>query len=419
MQLQGSAKIELFEGSKKVHEQHDKNMFTNALSRIFAPPKEFACHSDMYSVISSEFMPIATKALGGVLLFDDTIMEDADMVLPPASVNCVGFAGGEYGGSSAYRGNYNTTESGAIANGYRNVWDFATDKANGTIKCLSLTHVNGGNRGWADTAFNSLGCAVSLGAHGGYSAYYSSNSGSGLAILYDTAVDGRTVIGQSQNKLYRQRYLNTNKITLTAAARVQMIPDTKPSETLATLNSSARCYAYDGQIHQIYPTSTTAFKHDIWSFSGTLIQSKAVTVDTAISSNDSHNGCFDGTYYYLYSGSVYARFTVSGAYVEDITGLSGNVVWHVDKKSKRVFANSGMIVGNAYISSSGSNTAPYKAYTDGLAQMPLYVGGSGGANYSNYLCVQENYLATINNLSTPITKTSAQSMKITYEVTQG
>jgi hypothetical protein len=37
------------------------------------------------------------------------------------------------------RGSLNTTESGAVENGYKFVWDFATDKANASINSLALT----------------------------------------------------------------------------------------------------------------------------------------------------------------------------------------------------------------------------------------------------------------------------------------
>ena len=33
--------------------------------------------------------------------------------------------------------------------------------------------------------------------------------------------------------------------------------------------------------------------------------------------------------------------------------------------------------------------------------------------------MQTNYLATINNLSTPITKTAAQTMKVIYTISEG
>ena len=65
------------------------------------------------------------------------------------TVNNIGRAGGGYSGSNTYRGTLNSLESGAITNGYRNVWDFDTSKCNGqTIKALTLTHRNTGNNGW-------------------------------------------------------------------------------------------------------------------------------------------------------------------------------------------------------------------------------------------------------------------------------
>ena len=46
----------------------------------------------------------------------------------------------------------------------------------------------------------------------------------------------------------------------------------------------------------------------------------------------------------------------------------------------------------------------------------VYMDNSG--RYSAEYSVISNYLATINNLKVPITKTSAQTMKITYTLTE-
>ena len=83
-----------------------------------------------------------------IMLFDENIEENPEIIFKPVNVNIVGHAGSAYSGTNVMRGSYNTNESGEIENGYRHVWDFGTDKANGTIKCLSLTSLNGGNNAY-------------------------------------------------------------------------------------------------------------------------------------------------------------------------------------------------------------------------------------------------------------------------------
>lgn len=56
-------------------------------------------------------------------------------------------------------GTYNANESGRIENGkgYRHVWDFASDKANGEIGCICLTTKDGGTNGMHHSYWN-LSC---------------------------------------------------------------------------------------------------------------------------------------------------------------------------------------------------------------------------------------------------------------------
>lgn len=53
-------------------------------------------------------------------------------------------------------GTYNANESGRIENGkgYRHVWDFASDRANGEISCICMTTKDGGTCGYHDTYWN-------------------------------------------------------------------------------------------------------------------------------------------------------------------------------------------------------------------------------------------------------------------------
>ena len=77
------------------------------------------------------------------MLFGNEQAEDANNWLPEGIP--LGYAGEAYSGTDTKRGTLNETETGAITNGYNWVWDFATDKANGLIKAVSLCPQDGGN----------------------------------------------------------------------------------------------------------------------------------------------------------------------------------------------------------------------------------------------------------------------------------
>ena len=136
--LKGHSKIELFDAKsrKRVHVQEKDNMVTNALSKVYS------CGIDGFSYLP---FPMVGNTLGGILLFPNTLTEDANNIYAPSTNYPVGYASNDVNsGANIYRGSMNQTESGVIDNGYKFVWDFSTSQANGTISALSLTHKNGG-----------------------------------------------------------------------------------------------------------------------------------------------------------------------------------------------------------------------------------------------------------------------------------
>lgn len=150
--FKGKTTFEIFENGKKVSEHTDTNMMTNMLQNIFSPPRLLVDGEYCRSLYLNN-MPMYSKVLGGILLYEQRIEENADMCLAPVTNRCVGHAGGTYSGTLSTRGSLNETESGFIDpdepwKGYRLVYDFGTDKANGTISCACLTSRIGGNTGY-------------------------------------------------------------------------------------------------------------------------------------------------------------------------------------------------------------------------------------------------------------------------------
>lgn len=145
MKFRGETIIELTDvntGKKEVH--RDTNMFTNALKYIYSLcGNTYGVHQHCdYFFPPVKDLGTAHAALGGVLLFDETIDEDEETIFKPDGVDIVGHAGNVSTTSTvSTRGSLNETESSIdYEKGiYKWVWDFATDKGNGTIKSLSLT----------------------------------------------------------------------------------------------------------------------------------------------------------------------------------------------------------------------------------------------------------------------------------------
>lgn len=138
--LKGHADIYLRDAitGEIVDERHEDNIVTNAVQDVLSV-NPFGCRSDIY-----RFLPLATNLLGGVLLFPKTVPEStadywAHGQWPTGYASNSSDTGGD-----PRRGNFNPNESYATSNGYRLVWDFGTADANGDISSICLTNSNGG-----------------------------------------------------------------------------------------------------------------------------------------------------------------------------------------------------------------------------------------------------------------------------------
>lgn len=154
--IKGKTKIQLFEDGKLISETNEENMITNAVDNILNPPDYI--ESGMDSDNDRSFNPlrifksnIADTAFHGVIVCRDKIEENVDNVMLPWTNAEIGHAGIPTTNTDSTIGTYNENESGKIDGGYRHVWDFASDKANGEISCVCLTTKDGGTGGYHNT----------------------------------------------------------------------------------------------------------------------------------------------------------------------------------------------------------------------------------------------------------------------------
>lgn len=138
--IKGRTKIELFDARSGRREKvfEDENLVTNAIR--YAMNIESAGNQRLDDWI----FPIATKALGGILMFDGVLEEDAENIYLPHDVHIVGYGNTAANTDNIRRGSYNAAESGPTDDGYISVWDFGTSQANGVIRSVARTSVNAG-----------------------------------------------------------------------------------------------------------------------------------------------------------------------------------------------------------------------------------------------------------------------------------
>lgn len=125
-------------GEVEIHE--DDNMMTNALQEYF---RNLGLVN--YPNINQNDMVISL--LGGIMGFDEEISESASILHVPAGHKMIfnGCVGVINNGNPTEMGSYSGTESGWQQDGsFVQTYDFSTSQANGTISCVCLTSRNYG-----------------------------------------------------------------------------------------------------------------------------------------------------------------------------------------------------------------------------------------------------------------------------------
>lgn len=126
------------------------NMVTNAVNDILGiNPMGLFYHTggqyDDEVVWNSELLPICPNMIGGILLFSSAVTEEADNIYLSSGNLPVAYASNDVNATAnVARGSMNLTESMALTDGYKFVWEFTPSQGNGTIAAVGLTSKQGG-----------------------------------------------------------------------------------------------------------------------------------------------------------------------------------------------------------------------------------------------------------------------------------
>lgn len=155
MKLKGNMVMELTNADTgKVETITEENMITNAVNNILGlnPLGIFYNATGEYddSLIWNEsLLPICPNMIGGILLFSEALEENADNLYVGSGNLPVAYASNDVNSTANIaRGSLNLTESKALDNGYKFVWEFTPSQGNGTIAAVALTSALGGQNGF-------------------------------------------------------------------------------------------------------------------------------------------------------------------------------------------------------------------------------------------------------------------------------
>lgn len=398
--LKGHTKIELTDvrTGKKTVREHD-NLVTGAAER----------HLNCILPVNSGYRmtPLHEYAMGGIMLFGNSLLVPdggtSDYTFP-FSASLTGYASNDANNTQdKKRGSRNLTESKELDNGYQFVWDFTTDQANGDIAAVALTSADAGKDPFKDEIVQIL----------------SFSNITGNLCDFDFSTMTATFFVQSGKNIKLHRY-HVGLLNIDVNDTMGTLRKIKEEDVnLADFNVSNPgnyvvkksgghfyfSYRYNNQICMSRFSADTLKYDSDYGIRNTGITTYSSVTDFCIVEGNA----------YISTGGLY-RCDISGtAPAEKIdTPSNANFIYLARYDSSTIISNAYYIVlkdqGAEFITRSGnSNLKITKVGADNMAF---------GTNMSSISMFElKHYLATINNLDSPVEKTANQVMKITYTIT--
>jgi len=455
LKIKGRTIIELTDvRTGKVQRFEDDNAFMD--SNIEQKFRNFGIFQT--SVLNNfQSTPLWQKLCGGLLLLDSVVADGANFVAPGQKMTGRGYYGSSNNGSPVNLGSWNATESAVSSNAVQMVYDFTTSQGNGDIKAVCLTSDYCGRIGLGnqDDDYN-ISLRVSPNDWQGYNTYYNLPNNlhekgfafDGDYIYCNPVLDGTSLI-------IDKRYANAKKVdlihTLTGAYTAGTISITLPSAMTHTTNLRLRQVSTTKLVLIGYTNDyTNAFSVAVIDISGT--PSATVTEITGMDKAGEseldwsyfRTDCIgvDGSGNPLLAIPTYAHKPI--AFLVN-AGTGTKQAFKFDENYSTWTGNNNRLYND--IASLGNGffmTGTYENYAipgfvcdssansgagsihpcEGTGVRSKSLNGLNlwnnekGNNTDLRLCQNPFYLATINNLATPVTKTSSQTMKVTYVISR-
>ena len=469
--LKGKSTIELTDvhtGKKEIHK--DENLVTEAVADILNTNIQGAMFNNPYfnnSGGEAWLLPIYKNLTGGVLLYQNELEEAPSNIYAPLDNPLIGYASDDANDTTdTLRGSRNLTESKAVDGGFKYVWDFATSQGNGTISAICLTNVLAGRGVKTDNDYfvriKSDTVKSSIPDEDADKNSYQDNQrpyiSDGyrlecIAIYNSTSVTLRKV---PEDYIHARLMQRTYGLLATEAKEETIVElnhypywnhfigGSKDNTNEPMYNSSdVFCYLFhaaDGnwyglsrketQTYSYTSGSTDYYNHTSYEWfmdriSGNTCTSQKIVMPTETSSI--YNIGMSGKWLMFAIGTALYRLdTTSVANLEVITNITYN------NSYQYTFSIDDDVVINGWYFLNGEPKlyVGYQAeeYRNrwGKKHMSRYKTFAYQEYYQYYnyyyfskdLYLFTPYLATINNLSTPVIKTADKTMKITYTLTE-
>lgn len=433
--LHGHTKIELKdEKTGEVQVVEKDNMITNAMASILGiAPTIFSTQE-----LNSEFFPLNNLGIGGILLFQESLDESVNnTIIPSEEANTIiGYASNDINsGTDTKRGSRNLTESAKLDNGYKFVWDFTTSQANGQISSLGLTHAGTGKNPLSSNILggnNSIEITKSItqDLSETLNLYVCDFDWDSNIITAIQTIDA-THIKISKIKLYTGNINvgvnDTLRVAYLISEVTKELPQSIKTDTYWCSSDDDYYYGYGGGG---YSTNE--------AYMLVRINKSDYTMDEGFTFNNrtAYSYMYPSAIKIVWKNCFYICSKNIGIVKIDLNTKqsshlsNGSYALAIDRRgflhAGTVFVKSDFTAISRNLSLSfftdvtGSTNEKFVSINPDNNVVISIQGNSSYGTYYTYIQmgVLREYLATINNLDTPVIKTSEQSMKITYTITE-
>ena len=449
--LKGNTKIELTNihtGKKEVIEKH--NLITNHLKNTLEWLHAWGFTTDISSKLQTRQFPVYDKCMGGIILFGNTLNENADNVMLPMAEedDVVGYASNNVNTTeNKKRGSRNITESEKVSNGYKMVWDFGTSQANGVISAVALTDAYACDRsGIFSGICNSCGSKKKS---------FPSNVTPRKIVDYDVYTDVVTYLDLSSTSTLALRTATFNS-NIASMEGFNIYEEISSKQVNLSVELPLGGWWLDGKDGYYYYCTTWYNNNNVSDGSNRYydtikmarVKKDTLEVDASIGLKTiklsgtkwSQPDCM----FCICNGYVYFGGSANGNYdyveIDKIDLASSQVIKKfnnfkdykgtVYSINNIVYAGSKCILQNDELIKKEENNYGYllSYNSSGLWESISGLSGKVLTNDKGQIMVVDgrtisygfllNNLCTINNLEEPVTKTSDKTMKITYTLTE-
>lgn len=448
MKIHGKTIIELHDAKsgRLVKRTEDNNMLTKALYYFYdqggmTNPTAFGNNNIKNNALQ--------YLLGGILCLDTELDEDNEIVRVPAGVGMT--ANGAYNvvntGNPPELGSWNENESGWQQDGsYKMVWDYTTSQGNGTIACVSLTSWFRGYSGIGNksntlkmsqvTSLSAYNSVTGKGTDAGAIVGYKTN----IMYMLDRDFKNKTTVSLKKYKfpmtgidlrntmsaeLIEEKTLNlpSNLQNLTAEANVSVDEVfVKGGKAYFLVGKHARYdsrvsgVVYVGEFDLTTEQITNSWVVDVTS-EESMINLTGVSDKYVIAGlrwieyrNQANSGDITDE-----AGLYLAASSQDHQSLETIdTDLFEFTGWHQDSQQGWGYANGLIDVSTGLL-------LPENGTGDRLSQWGGFMTDNNllkiaSTDSTGYIYRDARYIASINNLEEPVTKTGDKTMKVTYVI---